>query len=58
MALLAEPLTLAESPALAEALALKVASGKSACYIFKKSSENLAARFSLDLAVLGGLKGL
>ena len=52
MALLAEPLTLAESPALAEALALKVASGKSACYIFKKSSENLAARFSLDLAVL------
>jgi len=52
MAFLAEPRALAESQALAEPLVLIAASGKPACYIFKKSSENLAARFSLDLAVL------
>jgi hypothetical protein len=56
--LLAKPIALlAESQALAEPLVLKAASGKPACYILKKSSENLTARFSQNLAVLKRAKG-
>jgi hypothetical protein len=57
MALLAESQALAEPRALAEPLVLKAASGKPACYILKKSSENLTARFSQNLAVLKRAKG-
>ena len=55
---LAEPQALAEPRALAEPMALRAASGRPACYILKKSSVNLTARFSQNLAVLRGLKGL
>jgi hypothetical protein len=48
---------LAEPRALAEPLVLVAVSGKPACYILKKSSENLTARFSLSLAVLKRAKG-
>jgi hypothetical protein len=48
---------LAEPRALAEPLVLVAVSGKPACYILKKSSENLTARFSQNLAVLKRAKG-